>query len=183
MSRIGRLPVKLNAGVSVTLNDNLVTVKGPLGTLSQAIENSKIQVEIGEKELLVKRLSEQKEVKAAHGLYRTLINNMATGVEKGFEKALILNGVGYKATKQGDKVVLNVGYSQPVEIIPPKGITLDVPAPTEVVVKGISKELVGQMAADIKVVRKPEPFHGYGIRYKTETILRKEIEKGGKGKK
>ena len=183
MSRVGRLPIKITAGVSVTYNDNLVTVKGKLGTLTQPIENPKIQIEIEGETVTVKRLSEQKEVKAAHGLYRALIANMVTGVDKGFERSLILSGVGYKAIQQGDKVQLNVGYSHPVEMTPPTGVKLEVVAPTEIAVKGIDKVAVGQMAADIRAVRKPEPFHGYGIRYKDETILRKEIDKGGKGKK
>ena len=190
MSRIGRLPVKLNNGVTVTQNNNLVTVKGPLGTLTQPIENSKIQVEVNQGEVLVKRLNEQKEVKAAHGLYRTLINNMVTGVEKGFEKTLLLKGVGWKSAKSGNKIVLSLGFSHPVEFTPPAGIEFSVGEEVisnekfaTVTVKGIDKVAVGQIAADIKAVRKPEPFHGYGIRYKNETILRKEIEKGGKGKK
>jgi len=183
MSRIGRLPIKVNSGISVAINNNLVTVKGPLGTLTQPIEVRGIQLEINEGEVLVKRLSEQKEVKAAHGLYRSLVANMVHGVEKGFTRAMVLSGVGYKAVKNGDKVTLHVGYSQPVDLNPPAGITLEVPIPAEVVVKGIDKVAVGQFAADIKAIRKPEPFHGYGIRYKDETILRKEIEKGGKGKK
>lgn len=180
MSRIGRLPIKLNKGIEVTCNDSLVTVKGPLGTLTQPIENDKIVVKIEDGTVHVSRLSEAKEVKAAHGLYRALIYNMVVGVEKGYEKSLIINGVGYKAVQQGTKVVLSVGYSHTVDVVPPEGITVTAVSVTEVNVKGISKELVGQFAAEIKAIRKPEPYHGYGIRYKTETIRRKEGKTAGK---
>ncbi|MCL2630225.1 MAG: 50S ribosomal protein L6 [Firmicutes bacterium] len=180
MSRIGRAPIKLGKGVSVSFEGGLVTAKGPLGTLTQPVQNRNINVEIEGETVLVKRLSEAKEVKAAHGLYRALIQNMATGVEKGFERRLMISGVGWKAVAQGEKIVLSVGFSHPVELVPVKGIKLEVISPTEVAVKGIDKVLVGQFAADIKAVRKPEPYHGYGIRYKEETILRKEGKKAGK---
>ncbi|MFI3228859.1 MAG: 50S ribosomal protein L6 [Bacillota bacterium] len=180
MSRIGRLPIKIEAGVTVSIADNVVTVKGPLGELSQAIENSKINVEVKDGFVVVTRESEAKTVKSAHGLYRALINNMIIGVSKGFSRGLIIAGVGYKAVKQGDKVVLSVGYSHTVDVVAPAGITLDIISTTELLVKGIDKVAVGQFAADIKSIRKPEPYHGYGIRYKDETIVRKEGKTAGK---
>lgn len=180
MSRIGRLPVELTDKVKASMEGRTITVNGPLGTLSQDIENADIDVEIKEKEILVTRKNEIKETKAAHGLYRALIANMVTGVDKGYSRNLILNGVGYKAQMQGNKLVLNVGYSHPVNIDSPQGITIECVSLTEVAVKGIDKTKVGQCAADIKAVRKPEPYHGYGIRYKDETILRKEGKTAGK---
>lgn len=180
MSRIGRLPIVLPAGVTLEFKDKVVTVKGPLGTLTQKIENDKIGIEIEGKTAKVVRFSEAKEVKAAHGLYRMLINNMVVGVEKGYTKNLIINGVGYKAVQQDSKVVLSVGYSHTVDAVPPKGITITVVSPTEISVKGIDKALVGQTAANIKAIRKPEPYHGYGIRYKDETIIRKAGKAAGK---
>ena len=160
MSRIGRAPIKLNQGISVDYAAGVVTVKGPLGTLTQKIENDKISVEVVNGEVHVKRASEAKNVKAAHGLYRALIHNMVVGVEKGYSKNLIINGVGYKAVAQGNKVVLSVGYSHTVDVIAPEGLKVEVVSPTE--------------------IRKPEPYHGYGIQYKDETILRKEGKTAGK---
>ena len=180
MSRIGRNPIKVPASVKVSYADGIVTVTGPLGTLTQAIENSKINVVIEGDVVTVTRSAETKEVKAAHGLYRALIQNMVTGVEKGYAKNLILSGVGYKAVAQGDKIVLSVGYSHTIDVVPPAGIKLEIVSPTEIAVKGIDKVVVGQVAADIKAIRKPEPYHGYGIRYKDETILRKEGKTAGK---
>ena len=180
MSRIGRLPIKLNNGISVEFKEGVVTVKGPKGTLTQAIENPKIGVSVEDGVVHVTRASEEKAVKAAHGLYRALIHNMVLGVEKGYEKSLVIAGVGYKAVAQGNKVVLSVGYSHTVDVVPPKGIELAVVSPTEICVKGIDKVQVGQFAADIKAIRKPEPYHGYGIRYKDETIIRKEGKSNAK---
>ena len=180
MSRIGRNPIKVSAAVKVSFENGIVTVTGPLGTLTQAIENSKINVVIEGNVVTVTRSAETKEVKAAHGLYRALIQNMVTGVEKGYAKNLILSGVGYKAVAQGDKIVLSVGYSHTIDVVPPAGIKLEIVSPTEIAVKGIDKVVVGQVAADIKAIRKPEPYHGYGIRYKDETILRKEGKTAGK---
>lgn len=180
MSRIGRAPIKLGAGVTVEFANRVVTVKGPMGALTRKIENDKINVSVDNGVVHVTRVSEEKSVKAAHGLYRALIHNMVVGVEKGYSKNLVINGVGYKAVQQGDKVVLTVGYSHTVDVVPPAGLKLEVVSPTEISVKGIDKELVGQFAADIKAIRKPEPYHGYGIRYKDETILRKEGKTAGK---
>ncbi|MDR0752238.1 MAG: 50S ribosomal protein L6 [Christensenellaceae bacterium] len=180
MSRIGRMPIKLNKGVTASFTDGIVTVSGPLGTLSQAIANDKIDIKIEGDELLVLRSAETKEAKAAHGLYRALIFNMTVGVEKGYAKSLVIAGVGYKAVNNAGKVTLSVGYSHTVDLVPPSDIKLEIVSPTELVVKGIDKVKVGQFAADIKTIRKPEPYHGYGIRYKDETILRKAGKKAGK---
>ena len=180
MSRIGRLPVVIPAGVEVSVSpENIVTVKGAKGTLTLKV-NSIITVKVEGTEVHVTRPNDEKSVKAMHGLYRKLIANMVEGVSKGFEKSLILNGVGYKATKQGKKLVLSVGYSHPVEIEEVPGITYECPSVTEVVVKGIDKELVGQMAANVRKVRNPDPYHVYGIRYKDEVIARKEGKTGKK---
>lgn len=180
MSRIGRLPVALTGKVKAEMNGSTITVTGPLGTLSQQIENPNIEVAIEPNVIHVTRKSEAKEVRAAHGLYRSLIANMVNGVEKGYQKNLIIEGVGYKAAMQGTKLVLNVGYSHPVNIEAPEGIKLECVSTTEISVKGIDKTKVGQCAANIKAVRKPEPYHGYGVRYKDETILRKEGKTAGK---
>ena len=180
MSRIGRLPVAIPHGVEFSVSpENIVTVKGAKGTLTLKV-NSIITVNVDGGEVKVTRPNDDKAVKAMHGLYRKLIFNMVEGVSKGFEKSLILNGVGYKAAKQGKKLVLNVGYSHPVEIEEVTGITYECPSATEVVVKGIDKELVGQMAANIRKVRNPDPYHVYGIRYKDEVIVRKEGKTGKK---
>lgn len=180
MSRIGRLPVEIPQGVNVAVNGNVVTVSGPLGNLSQKIEVAGISVEVEGNLVHVKRSNEQKETKSAHGLYRAIIFNMVHGVTKGYEKGLVISGVGYKLAKQGNKVILNVGYSHPVEFVEPEGITIDIVNATEMKVKGIDKEKVGQVAADLKAIRKPEPYHGYGIRYADETILRKVGKTAGK---
>ncbi|MDR0696420.1 MAG: 50S ribosomal protein L6 [Christensenellaceae bacterium] len=180
MSRIGRLPIKLNKGVTAEFVNKVVTIKGPLGELSQDIANDKIDIKINGAELLVTRTSETKEAKAAHGLYRALIYNMTVGVEKGYTKSLVIAGVGYKAVNNAGKITLSVGYSHTVDLTPPSDIKLEIISPTEIAVKGIDKVKVGQFAADIKAIRKPEPYHGYGIRYKDETILRKAGKKAGK---
>jgi large subunit ribosomal protein L6 len=180
MSRIGRLPITLTDKVKAEIEGNVITVTGPLGKLSQEIENPDIKVEIADGAIHVTRANEQKSVKSAHGLYRSLIANMVEGVEKGYSKNLIIAGVGYKAAMQGNRLVLNVGYSHPVNIDAPEGITIECVSNTEISVKGIDKTKVGQCAANIKAVRKPEPYHGYGVRYKDETILRKEGKTAGK---
>lgn len=180
MSRIGRNPIKVPASVKVEYANGVVTVSGPLGTLTQAIENSKINVSIEGDVVTVSRVSEAKEVKAAHGLYRALIQNMVIGVEKGYSKNLIISGVGWKAVAQGTKVVLSLGFSHTIDVVAPEGIKIEIVNPTELCIKGIDKVQVGQFAADIKALRKPEPYHGYGIRYKDEVILRKEGKTAGK---
>ncbi len=178
MSRIGKLPITIPAGVTITVSDdNTVTVKGPKGTLSEKI-SAAIKVEITDGVLTVSRPSDQKEHRALHGLSRSLINNMVIGVTTGFSKALEIVGTGYKAQMQGKNLVLNLGYSHPVEMIPREGIEFEVPAPTKVVVKGISKQVVGQTAAEVRAVRKPEPYKGKGVRYEGEFVRRKEGKTG-----
>ena len=178
MSRIGKLPITIPAGVTITVSDdNTVTVKGPQGTLSEKI-SAVIKVEITDGVLTVSRPSDQKDHRALHGLSRSLINNMVIGVTTGFSKALEIVGTGYKAQMQGKNLVLNLGYSHPVEMIPREGIEFEVPAPTKVVVKGISKQVVGQTAAEVRAVRKPEPYKGKGVRYEGEFVRRKEGKTG-----
>lgn len=182
MSRIGRLPVTIPAGVEVKVSDNnVVTVKGPKGELQEQISKL-ITVEVKDGELSVTRANDAKEARSVHGLSRTLINNMIIGVTNGFSKKLILNGVGYKAEKKGNTLVMNLGYSHPVEMPDPEGIKTEVNGPTEVTVTGISKALVGNYAANIRKWRKPEPYKGKGIRYEDEVIRRKEGKAGAKKK-
>lgn len=179
MSRIGRMPIVLPEDVEVKVENGLVSVKGPKGQLSQQI-GKEISVNIEGNTVVLSRANDKKEVRAQHGLYRALINNMVIGVTKGFEKALIVNGVGYKAQVQGKKLILNIGYSHPIEIEAPEGITIECPQLTEVVVKGIDKTLVGQVAANIRAKREVEPYHSYGIRYKDEVVITKEGKTAGK---
>ena len=179
MSRIGKMPIALPAGVTVEFANGIVTVKGPKGTLSREIVGN-IGVEVEGTTALVKALDDHADTNAKHGLYRALLNGMVTGVSTGFVKALELKGVGWKAAVQGNKLVLNVGFSHPVEVVAPEGIKFECPSLTEVTVSGINKEVVGQTAADIRAIRKPEPYHGYGIRYKGENVEHKESDKGKK---
>lgn len=178
MSRIGRLPIAVPAGVTVAYSDNVVTVKGPKGTLTQAIEDKNINVVIEGATVRVERAKEDKSVKSKHGLYRQLIHNMIVGVVTPFSKTLIVNGVGWKAGVSGKKLTLNIGFSHPVEFNIPEGITITCPDQNTVVVTGISKDLVGQTAATIKSKRPVEPYHAYGIRYSDEVVVMKEGKKG-----
>ena len=160
MSRIGKLPIPVPAGVTVTIaDDNTVTVKGPKGELSQKV-NKDIKVEQVGAEILVARPSDSKPHRSMHGLYRSLINNMVVGVTKGFEKVLLIEGVGYRASVEGGKLNLALGYSHPIIMDAPDHITFETPAATKIVVKGIDKQAVGAIAADIRAMRKPEPYHG-----------------------
>lgn len=180
MSRIGRLPVALPQGVTVTVAaDNTVTVKGPKGTLSKKMSKA-MTIKVEENTVVVTRPNDEKENRALHGLTRALIQNMVTGVTQGFQKTLELVGVGYRAAKQGKGMVLNLGYSHPVNIDPVEGIEFDVPSANQIVVKGIDKELVGQIAAEIRSHREPEPYKGKGIKYSDEVIRRKEGKTGKK---
>ena len=180
MSRIGKLPVKIDTGVTITVDDsNVVTVKGPKGTLSQQMHPD-MQIEQDNGVLTVKRPSDDKAHRALHGLTRSLIHNMVVGVTKGFEKKLEIVGTGYRAQMQGKNLVLNMGYSHPVEFQPIDGITFEVPAPNKISVKGIDKQVVGQVAANVREVRPPEPYKGKGIRYEGEVVLRKEGKAGKK---
>ncbi|MEW5898194.1 MAG: 50S ribosomal protein L6 [Bacillota bacterium] len=182
MSRIGKQPVAIPPGVEVQIEGNTVRIKGPKGQLSREFHPDLI-IRREENRLCVERPSNNKLHRSLHGLTRTLLNNMVLGVTRGFEKALELSGVGYRASKQGKKLVLAMGYSHPVEIVPEEGLEIEVPAPTRVVVKGIDKEKVGNLAAKIRRVRPPEPYKGKGIRYEGEKIRRKAGKAGVKGKK
>ena len=182
MSRIGKMPIAIPAGVTVDFNNGVVTVKGPKGTLTREVVGN-IGMEMEGTNLIVKALDDKADTNAKHGLYRALVNGMVIGVTAGFVKTLEVKGVGWKANVQGDKLVLNVGFSHPVEFVAPAGIKFECPSLTEVNVSGINKELVGQMAATIRKVRLPEPYHGYGIRYKGEVVEHKEGKTSGKGKK
>ena len=182
MSRIGRLPITVPAGVDVKISDdNVITVKGAKETLTRQLHPDMIIKNEGGV-ITVERPSENKMHKSLHGLTRTLVNNMVVGVTDGFTKNLEINGVGYRAQLQGKKLVLSLGYSHPVEFEAPEGITLEVPAPNQIIVKGANKELVGATAAKIREYRQPEPYKGKGIKYSYEHIRRKEGKTGGKKK-
>jgi large subunit ribosomal protein L6 len=172
LSRIGKSPVELPAGVSVSISPGRVMVNGPLGELTQDVPR-RITVEQSDGELLVKRPTDRGEDRALHGLTRSLVANMVEGVTQGFQKTLEIQGVGYRAALRGTSLELNVGFSHPVTIEPPQGVTFDVPAPTQVVVRGIDKQQVGQVASEIRRVRAPEPYKGKGIRYQGEYVRRK----------
>ncbi|MBQ7307682.1 MAG: 50S ribosomal protein L6 [Clostridia bacterium] len=180
MSRIGRLPITLPDGVTCEVNENIVTVTGPLGKLDRKIENRNINVAVEGNVVTVTRQNENKETKAAHGLYRALIQNMVVGVKDGFKKVIVANGVGYRIQKQGNKLVLNIGYSKPREITEIDGITLSCTDDNKITVSGIDKELVGQVASKIKAMRPVEPYHLYGLRYDTEVMVKKVVKKVGK---
>ena len=178
MSRIGRLPVAIPAGVTVEVaENNVVTVKGPKGTLIKELP-VEMEIKVEGEEVIVTRPNDLKKMKSLHGLTRTLINNMVVGVTEGYEKVLEVNGVGYRAQKQGNKLVLALGYSHPVEMVDPDGIETSVDG-NKIIVSGISKEKVGQYAAEIREKRAPEPYKGKGIKYVDETIRRK-VGKTGK---
>jgi large subunit ribosomal protein L6 len=172
MSRIGKQPIELPASVNVSISPGRVQVNGPLGELSQAVP-PRIKIEQQEAQLVVTRPTERGDDRALHGLTRTLIANMVEGVTKGFEKRLELQGVGYRAALQGVDLRLDVGYSHPVVMKARQGITFEVPTPTEIVVKGVDKQQVGQVAAEVRKVRPPEPYKGKGIRYQGEYVRRK----------
>ncbi|MDG0794706.1 50S ribosomal protein L6 [Cohnella ginsengisoli] len=179
MSRIGRKPIQVPNGVNVNLDNNVITVKGPKGTLSRELhKDMKLVVEEGV--INVERPSDNKEHRALHGTTRSVVANMVSGVTEGFAKNLELVGVGYRASKQGEKLVLNVGYSHPVEFLAAGGIEFDVPAQNRITVRGIDKEAVGAIAAKIREVRPPEPYKGKGIKYEGERIIRKEGKAGKK---
>jgi large subunit ribosomal protein L6 len=172
MSRIGRQPIPVPSGVNIAIDPGRVMVNGPLGELTQQVPE-RITIERQEDTLVVTRPTDRGEDRALHGLTRTLVANMVEGVTKGFEKRLEIQGVGYRAALRGTSLELNVGYSHPVVIEPPQGISFEVPIPTQVVVKGVDKQAVGEVAAKIRKVRKPEPYKGKGIRYEGEYVRRK----------
>lgn len=178
MSRIGKLPVEIPAGVTVNIDqDNTVSVKGPKGELSQHIHKD-IKLIVEDNVINIERPSENKFHRSMHGLSRSLVANMVEGVTNGFHKNLELSGVGYRAQKQGKKLVLTVGYSHPVEIEEADGVEFEVPAPNRITVRGIDKQKVGAMAAKVRSVREPEPYKGKGIKYENERIIRKEGKTG-----
>ncbi|MDD2447282.1 MAG: 50S ribosomal protein L6 [Tissierellia bacterium] len=178
MSRIGLKPITIPSGVEVKINDNFVEVKGPKGQLSQQL-SPEMEINIDNGELTVARPTENKKHKSLHGLTRTLIDNMITGVTEGYSKSLDIVGTGYRAAKQGEKLVLTIGYSHPVEMEDPAGIEVEVPAPNKIIVKGIDKQLVGNYTAKIRDWRRPEPYKGKGIKY-TDEIIRRKVGKTGK---
>lgn len=179
MSRIGRMPIAIPAGVTVTIaENNHVTVKGPKGTLERALPLEMTIKQEGD-DIVVSRPNDLKKNKSLHGLTRTLIHNMVVGVTEGYEKVLEVNGVGYRAAKQGNKLVLSLGYSRPVEMVDPEGITSVLDGQNIIKVQGIDKEKVGQYAAEIRSKRKPEPYKGKGIKYSTE-VIRRKVGKTGK---
>ena len=182
MSRIGRKPITVPAGVEVKIDGTVVTVKGPKGTLTQTFHPN-MKIEQNGAEITVTRPDDEKQNRSLHGLTRTLLANMVEGVANGFKKELEVNGVGYRVQKQGNQLVMNLGYSHQVIMAEIPGITLEVPDPNHIVVNGPDKQLVGQFAAEIREKRPPEPYKGKGIKYATEVIRRKEGKAGGKGKK
>lgn len=179
MSRIGRKPIAIPNGVNVSVDHTLITVKGPKGTLSRELHKD-MKIVVEENAINVERPSDNKLHRSLHGTTRSVISNMVNGVTEGYAKGLDLVGVGYRANKTGNKLVLSVGYSHPVEFVPDNGIEFDVPSATKIIVKGIDKELVGATAAKIRSVREPEPYKGKGIKYEGERILRKEGKAGKK---
>ncbi len=182
MSRIGKMPIEIPAGVEVKVGaNNEVTVKGAMGTLTQELSSDMI-IKVDGNVITVERPSEKKEHKSLHGLTRTLIANMITGASQGFKKELEINGVGYRAAKQGNKLVMNLGYSHQVEMEEIDGIKIDVPQPNQIIISGPDKQKVGQFAANVREKRPPEPYKGKGIKYIDETIRRKEGKTGSKKK-
>ena len=182
MSRIGKLPVAIPAGVEIKLEDgNVITVKGPKGTLTRKLADD-MNIAIEEGQVVVTRPNDLKRSKSLHGLTRTLINNMVIGVTQGYEKTLEINGVGYRAQKKGKEITFNLGFSHPVVMTDPEGIETEMDGQNIIIVKGIDKEKVGQYAAEIRELRKPEPYKGKGIRYEGEVVRRKAGKAGAKGK-
>ena len=179
MSRIGRLPVEIPAGVEITVAENNVgTVKGPKGTLTESLP-VEMDIKVENNQVVVTRPNDLKKMKSLHGLTRTLVANMVTGVTKGYEKVLEINGVGYRAQKQGKKLILSLGYSHPVEMEDPEGLESVLDGQNKITIKGIDKQKVGQYAAEIREKRKPEPYKGKGIKYADE-VIRRKVGKTGK---
>lgn len=172
MSRIGVMPIAVPKGVAVTMNENEVTVKGPKGALTRKFHPD-MKIEVEGNHITVTRPTDGKMHRSLHGLTRTLLANMVHGVTEGYEKILEISGMGYRVTKTGDKLVLNLGFIKPVEIVPPQGVTIEVPSQTSFIVRGIDKEVVGQLCAEIRRLRPPEPYQGSGVKYQGEKIRRK----------
>ena len=179
MSRIGKMPIVIPAGVEVQVEGNVVTVKGAKGSASQAF-NPAMNIKVEDNTIIVERPTDNKEHRSMHGLTRTLINNMVVGVSEGFKKELEVNGVGYRASMDGKNLVLNVGYSNPVVMVPTEGLTVEVAGTNKITISGTDKQVVGQFAAEVRKVRKPEPYKGKGIKYADEVIIRKEGKAGKK---
>ena len=180
MSRIGKIPISIPAGVEVTMGEgNLITVKGPKGTLTQKL-SEKMTLTREDGVILVTRPNDEKENRSLHGLTRTLLNNMVIGVTEGYKKELDVNGVGYRVAKEGNKLNMNIGFSHPVIMEEPEGITIEVPSPNKIIINGIDKQKVGQFAAEVRGKRPPEPYKGKGIKYTDEVIRRKEGKTGVK---
>ena len=179
MSRIGKMPLAIPAGATVDIEGQTVTVKGPKGLLSRDLPGG-IAVRIEDNKIIVERASDSEIHRSLHGLSRTLVGNMLTGVTQGYQKSLEIVGTGYRAVKSGPKVTVTVGYSHPVEVVPPAGIELDVPNPNLILVKGADKEAVGQVAANIRFIKEPEPYQGKGIRYSGEKVRHKAGKTGKK---
>ena len=178
MSRIGKKPIEIPASVKVDIaQDGTVTVKGPKGTLSEQVKGG-ITIKEEGNQLILERPSDDKNHRALHGLYRALVHNMVVGVTDGFSKSLEMVGTGYRAQAEGKKLTINIGFSHPVILDAPENITFETPAPTKIVIKGINKQQVGNLAADIRAIRKPEPYLGKGIKYEDEHIRRKEGKAG-----
>lgn len=182
MSRIGKKLIVMPAGVSAKIENNLLTISGPKGSLTQEIDKN-IKTNINGQELSFEVIKNTQDSNAKHGLYRALANNMVVGVSEGFKKTLLIAGVGYKASVSGNKLMLNLGFSHPVEIIIPSDIQVACPSVTEIAVSGIDKQNVGQFASNIKDLRPVEPYHGYGVRYSDQVVIRKVGKTAGKGKK
>jgi len=179
MSRIGKKPVNIDSKVKVKIDNGLIYVEGPKGKLHFTVPHG-IEIDIKDNQIIVKRLSEEKKICALHGLTRAIVNNMIVGVKDGFQKELEIIGVGYRAQVQGKKLVLQLGFSHPVEYSIPEGITVEVPKPTSIIVKGIDKQFVGEVAAEIRSYYPPEPYRGKGIRYKGEYVRKKAGKAGVK---
>lgn len=179
MSRIGKKIIEIPSGVTVTIDGNIVKVKGPKGELQRAFHQN-MKVEMKDLQIEVKRPDDLKENRALHGLTRALIQNMIIGVTSEYKKSLDIVGVGYKVELKGNNILLNMGYSHPIFFIPPTGIKIEAPTPTQIIISGIDKQLVGQVAAKIRSIRKPEPYKGKGIKYSDEHILRKAGKTAGK---
>ena len=180
MSRIGKMPISIPAGVEVTMGEgNLITVKGPKGTLTQKL-SEKMTLTREDGVIVVTRPNDEKETRSLHGLTRTLLSNMVVGVTEGFKKELDVNGVGYRVAKEGNKLNMNIGFSHPVIMEEPEGITIEVPSPNKIIINGTDKQKVGQFAAEVRGKRPPEPYKGKGIKYTDEVIRRKEGKTGVK---
>jgi len=178
VSRIGKKPVEIPAGVSIVKEGNSLTIKGPKGELKNSF-NSSLSIEVKSNEVIVTRPDDTKEHRSLHGLTRALIQNMVTGVKSSYSKTLDIIGVGYRAELKGKNLLLNIGYSHPIYFIPPDGVTLETPTQTQIIISGIDKQLVGQVAAKIRSIRKPEPYKGKGIKYSDEQIQRKAGKTAG----